>query len=80
MHNKNHSIDADVVRRASLQHAIPILQRLLPNGRLIGHEYKATNPRRHDNSIGSFSINVYTGKWADFATGDKGGDLISLVA
>ena len=25
-------------------------------------------------------INVHTGKWADFATGDAGGDIVSLRA
>ena len=38
----------------------------------------AFNPRRADRHLGSFQINVRTGKWADFATGDRGGDLISL--
>ena len=33
-----------------------------------------------DRRPGSFRINVNTGKWADFATGDKGGDVISLAA
>jgi hypothetical protein len=33
-----------------------------------------------DQNPGSFSINVRTGRWADFATGDKGGDVISLAA
>jgi hypothetical protein len=40
----------------------------------------ALNPRRHDRRLGSFSINVRTGKWADFATGDKGRDVVSLGA
>ena len=30
--------------------------------------------------LGSFKVNRYNGRWADFATGDKGGDPISLVA
>ena len=30
--------------------------------------------------MGSFSVNRSTGAWADFATGDKGGDLVSLYA
>jgi hypothetical protein len=25
-------------------------------------------------------VNTHTGRWADFATGDKGGDIISLAA
>ena len=40
----------------------------------------ARNPRRSDTNPGSFSINLQTGRWADFATGDKGGDPISLAA
>jgi hypothetical protein len=38
------------------------------------------NPRRPDRRPGSFLINLRTGKWADFATGDKGGDPVSLAA
>lgn len=57
-----------------------ILKRLLPDGRLRGTEYFSLNPKRHDRSLGSFKINVSTGKWGDFATDDTGGDLISLVA
>jgi hypothetical protein len=73
-------IDSTILRKKSLDSAISILQRWLPNGQLIGHEYKALNPKRSDTRIGSFSINIRTGQWADFATGDKGGDLISLAA
>ena len=29
---------------------------------------------------GSFKVNVRTGRWADFATSDRGGDPIPLVA
>ena len=28
----------------------------------------------------SFSVNMRTGRWADFATGDRGGDVVSLAA
>lgn len=61
--------------------ALPaLLTRWLPDGCLRGYEYMARNPRRDDQKLGSFSINTRTGKWADFATGDKGGDVISLAA
>ncbi|WP_239253341.1 VapE domain-containing protein [Candidatus Nitrotoga sp. M5] len=50
----------------------------LPGGRREGHEYKSLNPVRADRKVGSFSINVNTGAWADFADDAKGGDLISL--
>jgi hypothetical protein len=38
------------------------------------------NPKRHDRRPGSFKVNLRTGKWADFATGDQGGDVVSLAA
>lgn len=50
---------------------------LLPYGKKQGGEYVALNPT---NRLGSFRINLTTGKWADFATGDRGGDIISLYA
>ena len=35
---------------------------------------------RADKKPGSFKINLTTGKWGDFSTGDRGGDLVSLAA
>ena len=46
----------------------------------MGREYTARNPRRADRRPGSFRVNVNTGKWADFAMGDAGGDVVSLAA
>jgi hypothetical protein len=63
---------------APVMHAI--LRRVLPDGRIHGREYVALNPRRADRHLGSFSVNIASGKWGDFASGDKGGDVISLVA
>ncbi|MDR0251500.1 MAG: hypothetical protein LBI35_09405, partial [Burkholderiales bacterium] len=57
-----------------------LLAEWLPHGRRDGHEWKSINPTRADKREGSFSINLNTGKWSDFATDDKGGDLISLYA
>jgi predicted P-loop ATPase len=68
------------VADAALASLDSLLAEWLPGGRREGHEYKATNPTRADSRIGSFSINVNTGAWADFATDDKGGDAISLYA
>lgn len=52
----------------------------LPDGRKKGAEFVALNPTRADRHPGSFMINLTTGRWADFATGDKGGDPISFYA
>lgn len=49
-------------------------------GKFHGPEYLPTNPKRGDHKPGSFSINHKTGSWSDFATGDKGGDLVALAA
>lgn len=57
-----------------------LLCRLLPDGEHNGCEYVALNPTRHDTKQGSFKINLRTFKWSDFATGDRGGDIISLWA
>ncbi len=57
-----------------------ILRQLLPVGKTAGSKYIALNPTRNDKNLGSFKINTTTYKWADFATGDKGSDIISLYA
>jgi hypothetical protein len=57
-----------------------VLARIVPGGKIIGREHTALNPTRADRRPGSFKINLRSGHWADFATGDKGGDPVSLVA
>jgi putative DNA primase/helicase len=73
-------IDFHAINQAALPVLPTLLHDWLPNGRYEGHEYVALNPTRQDRNLGSFKINTRTGRWADFATGDKGGDLISLLA
>jgi putative DNA primase/helicase len=68
------------VAQAALATAESLLRSWLPDGKREGQEWVARNPTRADRRPGSFGINIRTGKWADFATGDKGGDLISLRA
>ena len=72
--------DFDGINRAALGALPALLARWLPDGRCESHEYVARNPRRKDRTLGSFKINLRTGRWADFATGDRGGDVISLAA
>lgn len=57
-----------------------LVQRLLPQGRRMGRYWVALNPTRHDRNLGSFKVDLETGQWADYATDDRGGDVISLVA
>lgn len=68
------------VKNLLKSHEEEILRQLLPTGQTAGSEYIALNPTRNDKNLGSFRINTTTYKWADFATGDKGSDIISLYA
>lgn len=72
--------DFRAVASAALAAADEVLAHWLPEGKRRGAEYVARNPRRSDARPGSFAVNVTKGAWSDFATKDKGGDLVSLVA
>ena len=61
------------VNRAALAVLPKLLARWLPDGKAVNGEWVALNPKRNDRRPGSFGINLKTGRWADFATGDKGG-------
>ena len=61
-------LDFERIAAAALSSAESLLMQWLPQGRREGHEYKALNPTRNDSREGSFSINLNTGAWADFAT------------
>ena len=66
---------------ATLMPQLPALvKQWLPAGRAAGAEWTALNPRRHDRRPGSFRVNLRSGRWADFATGERGGDPVSLYA
>ncbi len=69
------------VKSAALKDIDRVLAHWLPNGKRVdgGKEYTAPNPTRTDKRAGSLKVNLSKGTWADFATGDKGGDLIDLV-
>ena len=73
-------IDFDGINAAALRQARSLLPALIPGGKFRSLEYVVRNPRRADKNPGSFTSNYKTGEWGDFATNDKGGDLISLLA
>ena len=66
-------------REQTQPHISTLVPRILPQGKRVGNEWVALNPTRHDRKVGSFKINLNNGRWSDFATGDSGGDLISLA-
>lgn len=73
-------LDFPGIAAVALRNLPALLARWVPDGRIEGSEYVARNPRRGDREAGSFKVNLRTGRWCDFATGDKGGDSISLAA
>lgn len=78
--SQTNRIDFNAINQAALSRLPEILARWLPDGRAEGDEWVALNPRRDDRRRGSFKVNLRTGRWADFATDEAGGDLVSLAA
>jgi len=76
--------DRKIAFRRIADEALPysdaLVRRWLSDGKREGAEWVAINPTRADSRKGSFKVNLRTGKFADFATGAGGGDLISLAA
>lgn len=71
-------LDFPTIARAALPHLPELCRRWLPGGRLVGREWVCGNLRGDPGT--SCRVNLATGRWADFATGDKGGDAVSLAA
>jgi hypothetical protein len=72
--------DFKAINQAALAALPAILARFASEGEYRGSEYVMRNPHRDDKHLGSLSINTRTGRWADFAMANRGGDVISLVA
>ena len=73
-------LDFAHINAAALDRFTDLLLDWLPGGKVQGREYVSLNPTRDDRRPGSFSVNLCTGKWSDFASGDRGGDPVSLFA
>jgi hypothetical protein len=73
-------LDFDLINSAALPRLPILLARWCPGGTIRGVEYVARNPRRNDRHPGSFSVNMRSGAWADFSSGDRGRGAISLAS
>lgn len=71
-------IDFRALGEALLARASELVAQWLPGGARRGHEYVCGSLAGGEGT--SFSVNLTTGRWADFASDDKGGDLVSLYA
>ena len=78
---KGQTVDAiRAVAAIAQQHSAALVSEFLPEGTRKGTEWVARNPTRADREAGSFSVSLTDGRWHDFASGDGGGDLVSLAA
>ena len=72
------TIDFASINEALLKGYSQVLKEWLPGGRIEGKEFICGNL---DGKTGnSLKVNLNSGIWCDFATGEKGGDPISLYA
>ncbi|MBP8145899.1 MAG: hypothetical protein KAY56_11210 [Inhella sp.] len=71
-------IDFASLAAALLDRGELLVPQWLPGGTQRGHEYVCAGLGGGAGT--SLSVNLRTGRWADFATDDRGGDLISLYA
>lgn len=66
------------LNQAALSRIIDVLNSVLPGGEIVGNEYRCADLTGGQGR--SFGVNLTTGVWSDFSTGQAGGDLIALVA
>jgi putative DNA primase/helicase len=72
----------DALKSSLLAQSKTLVSTWLPSGKPNGHEWVALNPTRPDRSLGSFSVNLRTGQWAEMNPkyAHKGTNLVSLYA
>ena len=66
------------INSAALPRLEALCARWLPGGKRIGAEWTCGSLRGEPGR--SCKVNLRTGRWADFATGERGGDVVSLAA
>jgi putative DNA primase/helicase len=71
-------IDFQAIAAAALQSLPSLLAEWFPNGHREGNELKVGSPAGEPGR--SLSINLRSGVWKDFSSGDGGSDPISLLA
>lgn len=71
-------VDIARVAAIALAQAEQLLPLWLPGGKRDGHEWRCGDLTGTAGK--SCSVNIRTGAWSDFATGEAGGDLVALYA
>lgn len=71
-------VDFAALAAALLERADTLVPQWLRGGKRRGHEWVCGNLAGDEGD--SCSVNLTTGRWADFSSDEKGGDLVSLYA
>lgn len=71
-------INFRAISEAALNRSESLVAAWLPSGKRHGHEWRCGN--LSGDAGNSLAVNLTTGLWSDFSSGDKGGDLVSLYA
>ena len=71
-------MDFKELHQATLPKLEQILKTIYPAGKTVGREFKIGSVRGEEGQ--SLSVNLDTGVWMDFNTGQTGGDLACLLA
>ena len=71
-------VDFKAISSTAIRVLDTIVPLILPGGYRKGREWIVRNPTRNDATPGSFSVNLQTGIWADFATGATGGEVVAI--
>lgn len=69
-------IKYEALAKELLSRAEALVAQWIPGGKKVAHRYVCGSLRGGEGT--SCSVNLKTGQWGDFATGETGGDLISL--
>ncbi len=78
---KRSELDFKAIAARALDQIEAVCAHWLPAGKKAGHEWEIGD--RHGTAGKSLKVHLSgskAGQWADFAAGDKGGDLVALVA
>lgn len=73
-------LDFHEIAQAAKSESLRISRSLISNGKKVGSQWVGDSPLPSRHTSGYLKVNLETGKWCDFASDARGGDLISLAA
>ena len=74
----NETIDYDRISNAALNYSEQLMSMLFPSGSILGREFRIGSLAGEKGN--SLSINLDSGLWCDFSSGDSGRNLITVWA